>query len=231
MTQLSLAVPEHSAPRRRFAIRTGGAVACVVLLALILTACSDDQGQPASSAQSPLATLLLDTVPGGYTLNPQVSGPMGMETATTATPVDPTVLTRVLVTQHFQDAYSRIWQKGSAFVTALGYAFTSQPQAAALMAAEKSYLTTSLGVVVNPDPAVPGAWTYILYGPTRVKDRGVFCQGEWLGVDRYAVELSTCSDVPGSIDQVEQLASLQYAQLLNGTGRAPLPSFTPPPGY
>jgi hypothetical protein len=195
-------------------------------LSCALSACSDD-GQPANQD---LGRLVIDQLPrSDYVVNRQVSGELGAEAASTATPMDPAKLARALVDAHFESGYSRVWESGKSYVTVLVFAFPGAHQAAQVVDAENAYLQTGLGIVISGDRAIPGAWTYILYGDTRVNSRGVFCQGEWFGADRYAVTVTTCSDHPGDVEQVRDLSSLEYARLLRATGASPAPLPSPSP--
>lgn len=187
--------------------RRGAAVALgLVLLASCRSGANDVGG-----------TLLLSEVPAGYEPGPAGSDEvMSLDTAAKASVAEAEGKENLLVDIGYTGGHSRVWVDGPAHISAVVYGFSSAESAQRLVTYEVEQAKTFAGSYEFKVSSVPGAHGYVISGSRRDGRTSLFCHSVWFARDRYAFNVSDCSERPGSPVRVLQLAEQQEARAALG---------------
>jgi hypothetical protein len=189
--------------------RQGGAALAALLLAL--TGCGTDH---AGRAPSTLAAKVSPKLGGGAAVVQSATGPMDLDLAASATAVPSSILRPFLRSHGYQYGYSRVWQRDSELVTALGLHFFADRDADAFVAFSDDRIATSAYYVGFTDAGLPGSRGFEL--TSRVRGATRFCAGEYFAVSRDAYVVTRCADFPVPSQSVTQLAQQQLMHVLTG---------------
>lgn len=173
---------------------------------LALAGCSSSTEDPGH----PLASVLLPSAPDGYETVDGASGPMDIETASTASAADPTSKRALLGRSGYQDGYSRVFRDEEKYIVALAHEFSSRRGAARLVDFEIKQISEKIGTALFTVKEIEGAEGYILSGVKRKGLTGVFCQGVWFPLGPRAFEVATCGPQPDSAAAARALAIEQH---------------------
>jgi hypothetical protein len=192
-------------------IRSLGVVAAASCL-LTLVGCAHPDRLDESTA---LAAKVNPELGDGAQRVDSASGPMKLGLAARSTAVPERLLRPFLLQHGYQYGYSRVWQRATEVVTALGMHFFADRDADALVEFSHDRIRTSSYYVGFSDPAVPGSRGFQL--TSRVRGATRFCTGEYFAVDRDAFVVTRCADFPVPSQSVSQLAQRQLVYALTGS--------------
>ena len=177
-------------------------------VALVALGCSGPRPDPDEAAMSRLVDPGLG---GSLRVVEGATGPMTADLAARSTTLPAATLEPFLAMNGYQAGYSRVWQGGDEFVTALVFRFFAARNATAFRSLVFEHLATSSAFAEFADPAIPGSRGYQLTSDVSGETR--FCVGEHFNDDRYAYVVTRCAPFPLSVEAVTSLAARQRAHV------------------
>lgn len=194
--------------RTRASEATGRWAAAALIL---LSSCS----APAPPDDGRLGSLLPPSVADGYELvEPPASGPMDLDTASTATSATPAALRGQLGRTGFRGGHARIWRRtADDFVGLLLFELADGRRAAELVAFMDAHHREKPSAQRFTPEGIPGAAGVALNARAPGSGRSLFCQIVWFAHRSLAVEARTCQGRPASVDRVVGLARLELGLL------------------
>lgn len=182
--------------------RSGAAVALVMLLTL--PACT----RGAAPAEE-LSRRVVADAPAGYEPAPAAAGALPADAAAAATVVPADKLAPVLRRGGYRGGYSRVWTRGSDYISVLLYEFDHPRGPQDLIELELREIKDSLGGSIFQVRTVPNAHGFLLPSQRPGQRSSEFCQGIWLRKARTAVQLLQCTQAPDNMLRLEELVRRQ----------------------
>jgi hypothetical protein len=200
-------------------------LAAVGVAALALAGCGSGSVDM-SSTDASLQSLLIKDPPAGYVLSASGTGPMDVQTASYSTPAAVSLTASWLQSDHFKRGYSRVWLKGTDYITVGIYRFDTPAHAADFADFEKRSISGETGTYTYALSQPSFGTGFIITSPNKTKTKLLFCQGGVYPVDVDALMVETCGVQPAWASLAESLARQEYF-LASGVIVAAAPSSSP----
>jgi hypothetical protein len=167
-----------------------------------------------------LASLLLDSVPPGYTVNRDAGGRLDVGAAAYSTPASAGDTRAELDADHFTGGYTRVWVAGTDYMTAAVYSFSQQADAQRFTSFETGHLSRAGNAVRYQISAPNDGFGFVLSSRTKSGNRYVFCQGGMFTRDTYVFIDEVCSATPLGQELATSLTANQFSHAVAALGSA-----------